>query len=264
MSRKASTESASGDEVGTAKRNNALPGIAPAPLDLSELAHQLSGGYRSVGTMVYDILRDAILSGTLAPGQKLRQETLADAIGVSRVPVRSALIQLESDGLIEVHDRRGATVKTLSRSQAEEIYDLRTLLETYALRHSMATMTPERLERLREFAAISDSESEGSEFVAARTQFYGELYDAENNPLLWELVEDLRLKVGRYVLGWRLVNGHTHSHAVLASTVATGDVEAAVTALEEHLAGVRDGVLSMLEVDSVAREPERRKRKPRT
>src|SRR3546814_4443316 len=43
----------------------------------------------------------------------------------------------------------------------------------------------------------------------------------------------LRLKVGRYVLGWRLVNGHTHSHTVLASTVATGDVDAAVRALEE-------------------------------
>lgn len=263
MSEKPLSQDKDGIDAGGAKQESPHPSIAPAPLDLSELAHQLSGGYRSVGTMVYDILRDAILSGTLAPGQKLRQETLADAIGVSRVPVRSALIQLESDGLIEVHDRRGATVKTLSRSQAEEIYDLRTLLETYALRHSMATMTPERLARLREFAAISDSESEGSEFVAARTQFYGELYDAENNPLLWELVEDLRLKVGRYVLGWRLVNGHTHSHTVLASTVATGDVDAAVRALEEHLSGVRNGVLSMLDADAAVREPERRKRKPR-
>ena len=263
MSKKAMAEDGDGEQVGAEEGKNPLPGIAPAPLDLSELAQQLSGGYRSVGAMVYDILRDSILSGTLAPGQKLRQETLADAIGVSRVPVRSALIQLESDGLIEVHDRRGATVKTLSRSQAEEIYDLRTLLETYALRHSMVTMTPGRLDRLREFAAISDSESEGSEFVAARTQFYGELYDAENNPLLWELVEDLRLKVGRYVLGWRLVNGHTHSHTVLASTVATGDVNAAVRALEEHLGGVRNGVLSMLDADAAVREPERRKRKPR-
>lgn len=263
MSEKALAKGEDGAEIGAANQKSPRPSIAPAPLDLSELAHQLSGGYRSVGTMVYDILRDAILSGTLAPGQKLRQETLADAIGVSRVPVRSALIQLESDGLIEVHDRRGATVKTLSRSQAEEIYVLRTLLETHALRHSMVTMTPERLGRLREFAATADTESEGSEFVAARTQFYSELYDAENNPLLWDLIEDLRLKVGRYVLGWRLVNGHSHSHTVLASTVAAGDVSAAVEVLEEHLRGVRDGVLTMLEADSVTRETERRKRKPR-
>ena len=263
MSETPSAKGENGADSGAVKQKGPLPNIAPAQLDLSELAHELSGGYRSVGDIVYDILRNAILSGTFAPGQKLRQETLADAIGVSRVPVRSALIQLESDGLIEVHDRRGATVKTLSRSQAEEIYELRTLLEPYALRHSMGTMTPERLERLREFAAVADGESEGAEFVAARTQFYSELYDAANNPLLSDTIEDLRLKVGRYVLGWRLVNGHLHSHTVLASTVATGDVDAAVATLEEHLRGVRDAVLTMLEADAVPWEAERRTRKPR-
>ncbi len=261
MSEKASVDGKTGEAEAQAGTG---PRFAPAPLDLSELAQQLSGGYRSVGAMVYDILRDAILSGTLAPGQKLRQETLADAIGVSRVPVRSALIQLESDGLIEVHDRRGATVKTLSRSQAEEIYSLRVLLESYALRRSMSGMTPERLERLRELAVASDTESEGAEFVAVRSQFYGELYDAGDNPLLWELIEDLRLKVGRYVLGWRLVNGHAHSHSVLAEVVASGDADAAVAALEEHLGGVRDGVLTMLEADAVDRDADRRPRKPRS
>lgn len=254
MSKKASVDE---DGVEPAKLDGTGSGVIPAPLGLSELAQQLSGGYRSVGAMVYDILRDAILSGTLAPGQKLRQETLAEAIGVSRVPVRSALIQLESDGLIEVHDRRGATVKTLSRAQAEEIYSLRTLLETYALRHSMLAMTPERLVRLHELAEASDTESEGAEFVAIRSQFYSELYDAASNPLLWELIEDLRLKVGRYVLGWRLVNGHAHSHTVLADVVATGDVESAVAALEDHLGGVREGVLMMLETDAVNRGAER-------
>ncbi len=264
MSNKAATTDGSEPKASSAKATSRADApTAPPTLGLSELAQQLSGGYRSVGTMVYDILRDAILSGTLAPGQKLRQETLADAIGVSRVPVRSALIQLESDGLVEVHDRRGATVKTLSRAQAEEIYSLRTLLETYALRHSMTTMTPERLDRLRELAEASDMESEGAEFVAVRSQFYGELYDSENHPLLWEIIEDLRLKVGRYVLGWRLFHAHANAHSVLADVVAKGDVEAAVAALEEHLQGVRDGVLSMLESDDEPQEsaaPSKRRR----
>lgn len=261
MTRKAATEARISIGKTVPNKSGQTPSIAPAPLDLSELASQLSGGYRSVGAMVYDILRDAILTGTLAPGQKLRQETLADAIGVSRVPVRSALIQLEADGLIEVHDRRGATVKTLSRSQAEEIYALRTVLETYALRNSMLTMTEDRLAKLREYAEVSDSESEGAEFVAARTQFYAELYDSKNNPLLWELIEDLRLKVGRYVLGWRLVNGHSHSHTVLADTVAKGGLDASLAALEAHLRGVRDSVLTMLDADIPSVESDRRSRK---
>jgi DNA-binding GntR family transcriptional regulator len=219
----------------------------PDLADLSALAGKISRGYKSVGTMVYDILRDAILSGTLAPGQKLRQEYLADAIGVSRVPVRYALIQLEADGLIDVKDRRGATVRTLSRAQAEEIYALRILLESHALARSMQSMTPSRLANLRKLAALADQESEGTEFLAARTHFYSELYDASNREILWGLIEDLRLKVGQYMLGWRLVPGHSHSHTSLANVVAEGDVEAATAALREHLAGVRDGVMAILD-----------------
>jgi DNA-binding GntR family transcriptional regulator len=219
----------------------------PDLADLSALAGKISRGYKSVGTMVYDILRDAILSGTLAPGQKLRQEYLADAIGVSRVPVRYALIQLEADGLIDVKDRRGATVRTLSRAQAEEIYALRILLESHALARSMQSMTPARLANLRRLAALADQESEGTEFLAARTHFYSELYDASNREILWSLIEDLRLKVGQYMLGWRLVPGHSHSHTSLANVVAEGDVEAATAALREHLAGVRDGVMAILD-----------------
>lgn len=213
---------------------------------LNDIAEKLSGGYRSVGSMVYDILRDAILEGVLAPGERLRQETLATSIGVSRVPVRSALIQLEADGLVQFHERRGAVVKTLSAEQVREIYDIRAVLESYALRTSMAEMTPERLERLRDLAARADEESEGSTFVEARNAFYHELYAAESNPMLVQLIDELRVKVGRYLLGWRLVSGHTHSHTAMADVVAAGDVDAAEAELVGHLSTVRDGVLSML------------------
>lgn len=220
---------------------------------LQRLAGRHQTGYRSVGTMVYDILRDAILEGALAPGQKLRQETLAETIGVSRLPVRSALIQLEADGLVEFHARRGAVVKALSAEQAREVYDIRVLLELEALRLSMADMPAERLERLRELGRIADAEEEGADFVDARTQFYAELYDAARRPVLWEMIEQLRLKVGRYVLGWRLVGGteHVHSHEELVSAVASGDAAAAAEVLRSHLERVRDAVLEMLSNEGV-------------
>ena len=220
---------------------------------LQRLAGRHQSGYRSVGVMAYDILRDAILSGTLVPGQKLRQETLAETIGVSRLPVRSALIQLEADGLVEFHDRRGAVVKSLSPSQAREVYDIRVLLEVEALRVSMAEMTEERVDRLRALGKSADRQQEGSDFVDARTEFYAELYDAEQRPVHWEMIEQLRLKVGRYVLGWRLVNGggpaHAHSHEELVAAVATGEVDAAVEVLRLHLQRVRDAVLELLAAD---------------
>jgi len=223
---------------------------------LQQLAGRHATGYRSVGVMVYDILRDAILGGALVPGQKLRQETLAELIGVSRLPVRSALIQLEADGLVEFHDRRGAVVKSLSPAQAKEVYDIRTLLEIEALRLSMSEMTPERVERLRELGQIADEQQEGADFVDARTAFYAELYDAGRHPVLWEMIEQLRLKVGRYVLGWRLVGGaeHGHSHGKLIEAVAAGEVEPAVSVLREHLERVRDAVLELLDAEATAAE----------
>jgi len=213
---------------------------------LQDLATRLGAGYRSVGALAYEVLRDAILTGALAPGQKLRQESLAELIGVSRVPVRSALIQLEADGLVELHDRRGAVVKSLSAAQLSEVYDLRILLESEALRRSMRTMSHARIVRLRELARQTDAEVEGSGFVDARAEFYAELYDAVNRPIQWELIEQLRLKVGRYVLGWRLVDGHEHAHEALIEAVAAGKSGPAVKVLQEHLRSVRDAVVGVV------------------
>jgi DNA-binding GntR family transcriptional regulator len=221
-------------------------GEAPA---LKDLADQHRTGYRSVGTMAYEILREAIFAGTLTPGQRLRQETLADSIGISRLPVRSALIQLEADGLVEFHARRGAVVKTLSAETAREVYEIRTLLEPEALRLSMAAMTPERLERIRALSAAADAQQEGTGFLEARTRFYSALYDAEGRPILWEMIEHLRLKLGRYMLGWRLIgrHDHGHSHGDLVNAVASGDVSAATDLLRAHLEGVRDAIVAILE-----------------
>lgn len=218
---------------------------APA---LAALAEQHRAGYRSVGTMAYEILREAIFSGTLAPGQKLRQETLAASIGISRLPVRSALIQLEADGLVEFHARRGAVVKTLSADTARQVYEVRALLEVEALRLSMRDMTPERLARIRETGAEADAQQEGTDFLDARTRFYAALYDAEARPVMWEMIDHLRLKLGRYMLGWRLVGGdhHGHSHGDLVAAVAAGDVDGAVAVLRAHLDDVRDAVLTLL------------------
>lgn len=215
---------------------------------LDRLAQRHRDGYRSVGDMAYDIIKEAILDGTLPPGMKLRQETLAESIGISRLPIRSALIQLEADGLVEFHARRGAMVRALSAREASEVYNLRVLLEKEALKLAMAELTPQSLDTLRALAVVADGIEEGGDFVEARTAFYAALYGSHERPLLWEMISQLRLKLGRYVLGWRLVvdNGHQHSHEELVDIVATGNVEEALAVLEHHLTHVRDGVLELL------------------
>lgn len=214
---------------------------------LEQLAREFSTGYRSVGAMVYEVLKDAILSGALAPGEKLRQETLADAIGVSRLPVRSALIQLEAEGLVIFHERRGAMVSTLSEPQVREIYELRAVLEGFALREAIRTMTPARLASLRRLATVADSEGEGLEFVEARNRFYDELYGSQARPMLAQIVSDLRLKVGGYLLGRRMDSVHGHTHGGLVDVIAGGDADRAVEVLTHHLQVVCDGVVLLLD-----------------
>ncbi|MGF3056484.1 GntR family transcriptional regulator [Microbacterium sp. YY-01] len=218
---------------------------------LDQFAERHRGGYRSVGDMAYEVLRDAILEGALPPGTKLRQETLAESIGISRLPIRSALIQLESDGLVEFHARRGAVVRALSIDEANEVYLLRILLEREALRLSMQEMTDEKLASLRELARHADATEEGSDFVEARTNFYAALYGASERPVMWEMLEQLRLKLGRYVLGWRMVhsNGHHHTHEQLVDVIAKGDADHAASVLEHHLEHVREGVLDLLRAE---------------
>jgi DNA-binding GntR family transcriptional regulator len=212
---------------------------------LGDLARRFSYGHRTAGEMVYEILREAIITGTLAAGERLRQETLADAIGVSRVPVRSALMQLESDGLV-LHDHRGALVRPFTRKQVREIYDLRVVLECYALSRSIQNMTPARIERLRRLAADLDAAVAPSTFMDTADEFFRLLYDAEGNPELLELINALRLKVASYLLQWRLGVHRRHSHLAVVEAVGTGDLVRAQELLTQHIRSVGDGVVSMM------------------
>jgi DNA-binding GntR family transcriptional regulator len=219
----------------------------------AEVVNQLANGYKTIGEMVYAVIREAIVGGALPPGEWLRQETLAEAIGVSRIPVRTALLQLESEGLVTFRPHRGAQVRTLSARQIDEIYELRILLETHALRLSMASMTQERLDTLRDLAEALDGEPQGSPFLDLRVRFYRELYAAENHPLLVQMIEELRGHVGRYLLGFRVE--HARRHATLVRYLAAGDAPGAESWLRQHLEGVRTGILAIALGEDAAEEP---------
>ena len=98
--------------------------------------------------LVLASVRQAILSGVLSPGARLRQEELADVFGTSRIPVREALRALEYEGLVASEPHRGFTVTTLDADDVEEVYDLRILLESEAVRLALPLLTDEDLEEL--------------------------------------------------------------------------------------------------------------------
>ena len=103
---------------------------------------------RNVHEAVVDGIRDMILHGQLKPGDWLRQDELAAAFGVSTMPVREALRQLQAEGLVTLHRRRGAAVASLSASECEEIYGVREALESLAVRWAAQNLGRIPIERL--------------------------------------------------------------------------------------------------------------------
>lgn len=231
-----------------ARRNGATPAghsvDLPVP-QLEDVVGQMRSRYKTLGETVLDILRQAILEGVFAPGQHLRQEELAERIGVSRIPVRTALMQLDAEGLIEFQPHRGATVRSLSAERLREVYNLRILLETFALRQAAETLTPDEKRAIVQEAIKFDKAHEGSEFYAERVEFYRKLYDGARHPVTVEIIEQLRVSVGRYRLGLRMPDTG-FSHESLARLVQRGTLDKAERMLRTHLTNVCEAMIAQL------------------
>jgi DNA-binding GntR family transcriptional regulator len=206
--------------------------------------------FRTVGDMVYEVLRESILKGVFQPGERLRQDQLAEAIGVSRIPVRSALLQLESDGLITFNPYRGAVVNKLSPEEMREIYEIRGVLEAHALRKAARAMTPEKLKHLEQLAHELNEINDGEQFLTRRNEFYRELYDGEHQVRTVGLIERLRAEAGRYWLERKVEyvsRPGQRDHLHLIEFIKSGDVDGAVEWLHDHLQRVCDELVALME-----------------
>jgi DNA-binding GntR family transcriptional regulator len=136
---------------------------------------------------------EAILSGELAPGTKLREETLASTFSVSRTPVREALILLSASGLAHLEPNRGATVLALTAEDVSEVYHLRAVLESESAAMAAGRITPETAALLLEICdrMAGLHESPASEQLAADTQFHYTIAEASGSPRLHALVRQV-------------------------------------------------------------------------
>jgi DNA-binding GntR family transcriptional regulator len=223
----------------------AAPLVGPSK-SLQDIIRSAEVHYKTVGNMVCSVIREAVLSGVFEPGERLRQDALADALGVSRMPVRSALLQLESEGLIEFHPHRGAVVSKLTPEQVRQVYEIRILLESHALRKAFEKMDSEKVGHLEELANELDLEQGGERFLQLRVAFYRELYDAEHNSLLISMIDRLRSEVGRYWLELRVAHGSEPGHRQLLKYLRSGDADGAEGWLREHLERVGEELAKLV------------------
>lgn len=166
---------------------------------LSRIAHRAAQRFQTATAYVSGALRTAIVAGELEGGFALRQEDIAAAFSVSRMPVREALRQLEAEGLIDFIPYRGAVVASLSPEDMHDVYDIRAALEPIALRLSLPSLTAEDLQRAAEILEDINSEQDIGRWGELNARFHLTLYGRAGRKRLLDLLQ-IHLRAGdRYV-----------------------------------------------------------------
>lgn len=189
---------------------------------------------------IVDALRAHILSGELAPGRQIRQEVLAEQFGVSRVPVREALRQLEAEGLVHSELHRGAFVSSHSLDEVIEMLDIRIGLEVRALKLALPHFTDATFQEAEEILKQYDGSETPDAWRDLNLAFHLCLYRPSGRSKLVKMIEDVALGTHRFLRTFVSATvgrvGPQEEHHRLLTLCRTGDAERALQLLEAHIA----------------------------
>jgi DNA-binding GntR family transcriptional regulator len=207
---------------------------------------------------VADRLRDTIFKGDFAPGERLREESLAEALDVSRGPIRDALLQLEREGLVVRRRNRGAMVAQLSRTDLEEVYSLRIAIEplvcTWAARNATEPDCAAMQAAIDSYAELDESVTV-HQAADADLRFHDVVYLASGHKRVLRLWQDLRPQVYIFMLARTYVREPEfpgimiRSHGELLSAIRDGDEERAHRVAVDHVQTSYRRVIAGYEAD---------------
>lgn len=194
---------------------------------------------RSTPGLIAEAIRGGILDGTIEAGQQLVQHDLARAFGTSRIPVREALRQLESDGIVAYHPHRGASVAQLSAADVAEIYEMRTPLEKLALRLAIPNFDRARVTAAQRVIDDSAGITDAALFGRLNWRFHEIVYEAANRPRLLKTILNLYIHASRWPPFAReqrkTFAAIVAEHRAILRACARHDAATAQKALERHL-----------------------------
>jgi DNA-binding GntR family transcriptional regulator len=194
---------------------------------------------QSSPALIADSLRLAIIEGQLRPGESLRQENLARHFCVSRIPVREALRQLESERWVVFETNRGARVSGLSAEEVREIYEIRTSLEITALRQAAPHHTPQSLNIASALLRASRRERDSALYALRNREFHLALYAPAGRERLIAMIDSLHRQGERYLRLKLDVPPYKRrsddEHQQILEAIRGGAVERAAHILERHL-----------------------------
>ncbi|RHW38731.1 GntR family transcriptional regulator [Lysinibacillus yapensis] len=204
----------------------------------------------------YMYIKDAIIIGELEPGKRLTEEFLASILNVSRTPIREAIKQLESDGLITPYKRRGYIVREFLVEDIKQIYNLRALLESYGTSEASLNRSEEEVEAIRTKNSTYEkaiAQWKRSDITTIQTiqkanqEFHDEIFKATKNTHLQSLISKV-VVLPLVFRSFYWYNEHQlirslEVHKTILKAIENQEPDRAKIAMQEHIYQGRDDVL---------------------
>jgi DNA-binding GntR family transcriptional regulator len=208
---------------------------------------------RNASVAATELIRSAIVDGRLHPGQRLKEEELARALGISRTPIREALLMLQAEGLVDASPNRGAKVRAHTAEGLDDLYQLRALLEGHAARRAATRLSDEAIEALhasngRFGKLVAKDEPDLRELVKENVVFHETILDGAASARLAAMVRT----VIELPLVYRSYHWYSHEqqrisahyHAQITRALEARDAERAEIIMKEHIFEARDHLVA--------------------
>ncbi|MDK2867859.1 MAG: hypothetical protein PWP51_1770 [Clostridiales bacterium] len=202
--------------------------------------------YKPLGEVVFEYLRNAILSGELKPGERLMEVTIADQLGVSRTPVREAIRKLEKENFVIMIPRKGAYVADLTKKDILEVLEIRKELEGFAAALAAERMNDTEREKLgRVIEDFNDGmiNMDKKRMIDCDNEFHSLIFYASKNQRLINIIFDLHDQFQRFRLVYFNEFNNFHeiqmSHSRIFEALLLNDPKMARKEAEDHVENIR-------------------------
>ena len=197
---------------------------------------------KSLKEKAYDILKELILTGRLEQGKLHNEKRLAEVLGVSRTPVREALLELSREGMVSFVPSKGVKVLKITPKQVQEVFELRRIIEGYIIKSISKQLTPADLKKIEKILSKQDrsaSKDEELSFIEMDKEFHLFMASKMGNQQIEAILQNLRDQI--HLMGIRAIKDQSRSQQVLKehqkifSALKKKDAKRAHEELMKHL-----------------------------
>jgi DNA-binding GntR family transcriptional regulator len=208
------------------------------------------GATPSTSEIIAKYLREAIVAGKISESEPIRQDEVAKAFNVSKIPVREALKRLEAEGLVMFQRNRGAVVTRISEPELAQIFEIRVMLECEIIRLAIPNMDDITLKRAEEICASFEHEDDVGRWSEHNWAFHHCLYQPAQRPIMLDMIRSLYDKLERHLrVQMTIEQGKARAnleHRQLLEICREKDAEKAAKFMRHHIDGVGQDLYTYL------------------